>query len=89
MEEAVGTYPNQPVLGLELLLRSLIVVDQAKACAPSTTKRRPETEGDDTLLVGLVDRRKPFRELSLGDISAVGVEDVEDEDEIEDAVIVW
>ncbi len=56
--QSKGTHPNQPVLGLELLLRSLIVVDQAKACAPSTTEDRPETEGDDAVLLGLVDSRE-------------------------------
>ena len=73
------THPDQAVLGLELLLRRLIVVDQAEASAPSTTENRLETEGDNALLVGLVDRRKPLRELCLGDVRAVRVQDIDDE----------
>ena len=77
--EGRDTHPNQPVLGLELLLRRLIVVDQTEACAPATTKDSPETEGHHAGLVGLVDLRKALRELGLGDIRAVRVEDVDDE----------
>ena len=77
--EGRDTHPNQPVLGLELLLRGLIVIDQAKACAPSTTEGGPEPESDDTGLVGLVDLREPVGEVRLGDVRAVGVEDIDDE----------
>ena len=74
-----GTYPNQPVLRLELLLLCLVVVDQTKACAPSTTKDCPEAEGDYAALVSLVDLCKALAELRLGDVWAVGVEDIDDE----------
>jgi hypothetical protein len=39
----------------------------------------PKTESHDTVLVSLVGSRKLFGEVSLGDISAAGVEDVDDE----------
>lgn len=67
------------MLGLELPLRRLVVVDQAEASAPSTTERGLETEGDHAKLVGLVDGREALRELRLGDVRAVGVEDIDDE----------
>lgn len=79
MEEAVGTYPNQPVLGLKLLLRRLVVVDETEPGAPSTTECRPEAEGHNPCLVRLVDLGKALRELVLGDVGAVGVEDIHDE----------
>ena len=73
------TYPNQTVLGLELSLRCLIVVDKSKSCALSSTESGLESEGNYSFLVGLVDSSELLCELSLGDVSAVGVEDVEDE----------
>ena len=79
MEEAVGTYPNQPVLGLELLLRRLVVIDQRKTGAATSTKVCPEAEGNDTAGIGLVDARKLLGEIVLGDVRAVGVENVDDE----------
>lgn len=72
-------YPNQPVLGLELPLRRLVVVDQAEASAPSTTEGGLQAKGDYAQLVGLVDGREALRELRLGDIRAVGVKDIDDE----------
>ena len=73
------THPNQSVLGLELLLGCLIVVDERKSGATSSTKVCPETEGDDTVLVRLVDARELLRDLALGDVWPRGVEDVNDE----------
>ena len=73
------THPNQPVLGLELPLRRLVIVDQREACAPSTTKVCLQTERDDTLLVGLVHLGELLAELRLGDIRTRRVQDVNDE----------
>ena len=74
-----NTHPNQPVLGLELLLGRLIVVDQGEASAATSTKVCPEAEGDDTGGVGLVDTGELVGEIRLGDVGAVGVENVDDE----------
>jgi len=71
--------PNQSVLRLELSLRCLIIVNEREACAPSTTKVRPESEGDHALLARLVHRREGLRDLGLGDIRARGVEHIHDE----------
>jgi len=71
--------PNQSVLGLKLFLRSLIIVDQSKACAPSTTEMCPEAERNDTVFVRFVDRGELLRKLSLGDIWPGRVEDVDHE----------
>lgn len=67
------------MLGLKLLLGSLIVVDQSKASAPASTKMRPEAKGNNAVLIGLVEGRKFFREISLRDIRTARVEDVNDE----------
>ena len=48
------THPDQSVLWLKFLLRRLIVVDQCKSSAPSTTKLSPETKRDDASFVCLV-----------------------------------
>lgn len=74
-----ATYSDQPIPGLELLLRGLIIVDQSKSSAPSTTKLSLETEGDDTGLVGLVEGSELLREVGLGHIGATRVEDVDNE----------
>jgi hypothetical protein len=74
-----ATHSNQPIPRLKLLLRCLIVINQSKASAPSTTKVSLETEGHDTGLVGLVERGKLLCEIDLGDIGATRVEDVNDE----------
>lgn len=71
--------PNQSVLGLKLPLRLLVVVDQRKACAASTTELRPEAERNHARLFGLVDFGELLRELGLGDVCPRRVEDIHDE----------
>lgn len=65
-----------PVVGLELQQSLLAVVDESKAGALATTILRPEAEDGDLFLVGLVQLRELLTELVLGDVGAVGVEDV-------------
>lgn len=73
------THPDLSVLGLELALGCLIIVDQYEASASSTTKVCPEPERHDTILLGLVHRRELLRELRLGHIRTGRMEDIEDE----------
>ena len=73
------TYPHEPVLGLKLLLRLLVIVDQTEPGGPSTTKLGLEPESRDSALVSLVEGGELFVELGLGDGGSGGVEDVDDE----------
>lgn len=61
---------------LELLQGLLGVVDQSEAGALATTVLCAETEDGDLVLVGLVQVGQLLTELILGDVGAVGVEDV-------------
>jgi len=70
---------NEPVLRLKLFLRRLVVVDQRKAGTPPATKLCPETKGDDTVLVGLVESGEFLRQVCLGDVWTRGMQDVNDE----------
>ena len=79
MHRAMATYADQAVPGLEALLGSLVVVDEGETSATASTKVCPETKGNDAGGVGLVDARKLFGEVGLGDVGAVGVENVDDE----------
>lgn len=74
-----AAHSNQPVLGLELPLRGFIIVDQGKASGPSTTELCPETKGNDTVLLALVDAGNLLLKLSLGDVCARWVENVHHE----------
>jgi len=73
------THPNQPISGLKLFLRLLVVVDQRKSCTPSTTKVCLEAKGDDATLFGLVEGSELLREFALWDIRSGRVKDVNDE----------
>ena len=73
------TYPDQPIPGLELFLRRFIVVNQRETRALSTAKVCPEPEGNDTVLVDLVEGSELLRELAPGHIGSGWVEDVNDE----------
>ena len=73
------TYSNQPMSGLKLFLRLLVVVDQRESGAPSTTKVCFEAKGDDTSLVCLVEGSELLGEFGLGDIRSGGVKDIDDE----------
>lgn len=61
---------------LELLQGLLRVVDQSEAGALATTVLCAEPEDGDLVLVGLVQVGQLVTELLLGDVGAVGVEDV-------------
>ena len=61
---------------LELLQGLGGVVDQSEAGALTTTVLCAETEDGDLVLVGLVQVGQLLTELVLGDVGAVGVEDV-------------
>lgn len=74
-----NTHPDQSVSGLKLLLRCLIIVDQCKASAPSTTKLGLETKADDPVLVGFVETGELFGEISSRHVGSAGVEDVDNE----------
>jgi hypothetical protein len=63
-------------VGLELLQGLGGVVDQSEAGGLATTVLRAETEHGDLVLVGLVQVGQLLAELVLGDVRAVGVEDV-------------
>lgn len=67
---------DEPVVGLELLHRLGAVVDEGEAGALATTVLGAETEAGNLLLVGLVELGELSAELILGDVRAVGVQDV-------------
>lgn len=71
-----GTNADQTVGGLELLQGLGGVVDQSEAGGLATTVLGAETEDGDLVLVGLVQVGQLLAELILGDVGAVGVEDV-------------
>lgn len=52
------------------------VVDQSEASALATTELRAETEDGDLILVSLVEAGELLTEFILGNVGAVGVEDV-------------
>lgn len=67
---------DEPVVGLELLHGLVAVVDESEAGALATTVLGAETEDGNLLLVGLVELGELGAELILGDVGAVGVQDV-------------
>lgn len=67
---------DEPVVGLELLHRLVGVVDESEAGALATTVPRPEAEDGNLVLATLVQLRELVTELVLGDVGAVGVEDI-------------
>lgn len=71
-----GTDTDETVVRLELLQGLGGVVDESEAGALTTTVLCAETEDGDLVLVGLVQVGQLVTELILGDVGAVGVEDV-------------
>lgn len=71
-----STDTDETVVRLELLQGLLGVVDEGEASALATTVLRTEAEDGDLVLVGLVQVGELAAELILGDVGAVGVEDV-------------
>lgn len=67
---------DEPVVGLELLHGLVAVVDQGEAGALAATVLGAETEAGDLVLLGLVELGELGTELILGDVRAVGVQDV-------------
>lgn len=67
------------MFGLKFLLRGLVIVNESKASAFSTTELCSETEEDDTILVSLVQGGKLLLEIGFGNVGAGGMEDIEDE----------
>ena len=63
-------------MGLELLQGLGRVVDQSEASGLATTVLCAEPEDGDLVLVGLVQVGQLLTELILGDVGAVGVEDI-------------
>lgn len=63
-------------MGLELLQGLGGVVDQSEASGLATTVLCAEPEDGDLVLVGLVQVGQLLTELILGDVGAVGVEDI-------------
>lgn len=76
LDLAGGTDADEAVVRLELLEGLLGVVHQSEAGALTTTVLCAETEDGDLVLVGLVQIGQLLAELVLGDVGAVGVEDV-------------
>lgn len=76
LDLAGGTDTDETVVGLELLEGLGGVVDQSEAGALTTTVLCAETEDGDLVLVGLVQVGQLLTKLVLGDVGAVGVEDV-------------
>lgn len=67
---------DESVVGLELLHGLGGVVDEGEASGLATTELGAETEDGDLVLGGLVELGELLAELILGDVGAVGVEDV-------------
>lgn len=67
------------MFGLKLLLCALVIVNESKSSALSSTKMCSKTEEDDSVLVSLVQGGKLFLEFGLGNVGAGRVEDIEDE----------
>jgi hypothetical protein len=74
-----STHPYEPVLGLKLLLRLLVIINQPKPSGPPTSKLGLESKRADSALVGLVQAGELFVELGFADGGSGGVEDVDDE----------
>ena len=68
--------PYEPVVGFEFLHRLGRVVDKGKAGAFAATEVCLETEDGDIILLGLVELAELTTEFVLGNVGAVGVEDV-------------
>lgn len=67
---------DETVEGLELLHGLGRVVDEGEASGLAATELGAQTEDGDLVLLGLVQATELLAELILGDVGAVGVEDV-------------
>jgi len=67
---------DEPVAGLELLHRLGAVVDESEAGALAATEVCLEAEDGDIILLALVELSELGAQLVLGDVCAVGVENI-------------
>lgn len=65
--------------GLELLLGSLVIVDESESGRSSSSEDGLEAKGNNSSSVRLVHGGELLRELGPRDVGPVGVENVEDE----------
>jgi hypothetical protein len=63
-------------VGLKFLQRLWGIVDESETSCLSTTELSSQTENIDLILVGLVEFGELGSEFVLGDVGAVGVEDI-------------
>jgi hypothetical protein len=77
--EVIWTYPDEPVLGLKLLLRFLIIVDQTETLGGSTSELGLQAKDNNPLLLGLVQSGELVAELISGQVGSSGVKDGNDE----------
>jgi len=77
------TYTDEAVLGLELLGRLQVVVDQSEASGLSASESSAETEDEDNLLIDLVHLGELLAELILGDVGAGRVDDIHNLESLE------
>ncbi|GMT25273.1 hypothetical protein PFISCL1PPCAC_16570, partial [Pristionchus fissidentatus] len=73
-----GSVLDESVLGLELLGQVKSVVDQSESDALSASELATESEGNDQIRSGLVQRSQLLLDLSLGDRGARRVDDLDD-----------
>ena len=73
-----GANTDETVVRFELLQGLGGVVDEGEAGALATTELRTETEDGDLVLGGAVEAGELLAEFVLGDVGAVGVEDITD-----------
>lgn len=71
-----GANADKAVVRLELLQGLVRVIDEGEAGALAATVLRAEAENGDLVLVDLVHVGELAAELILGDVGAVGVEDI-------------
>jgi len=71
-------YSNQPIFGFEFLLGCLIVVNQSKPCASSTSKLGSKTESDYARFISLIQSSEFLRQFVSRNIGMVRVKDVDD-----------
>jgi hypothetical protein len=71
------TYPDETVLGLKLLLRCLIVVNQSKSSASPSTESSAESKRYYSLLVGLIHRSELFGQLLLRNVGTSRMKNIE------------
>lgn len=70
------SHPDESVVGFEFLHRLDTVVDEGETGRLPTTVLRPHAEDVDLVFVGFVHLGKSGAQVVLGDIGAVGMEDI-------------